>query len=75
MFIQGDDFELIENLPKNGTKNLLTFYDFCEEVSSSKQFVTIATAGRHRGLNSTYIKQNLFHQSKWEEMLSYKIHI
>ena len=43
---------------------MLIFDDSCEENSSSKQFVKIATAGRHRGLNTIYIKHNLFHQSK-----------
>ena len=28
-FIQGVDFELIENLPNNGTKSLLIFDDSC----------------------------------------------
>ena len=63
-FIQGVDFELIENLPNNGTKYLLIFDDSCEEISNSKQFVKFASAGRHRGLNIIYIKHNLFHQSK-----------
>ena len=63
-FIRGVDFDLIENLPKNGTKYLLIFDDSCEEILNSKQFVNIATAWRHRGLNSLYIKHNLFHQSK-----------
>ena len=36
----------------------------CEENSNYKQFVKIATAGRHRGLNTIYFKHNLFHQSK-----------
>ena len=67
-FIQGVDFDLIENLPKNETEYLLIFNDSCIEISNSKQFVKIATAGRHRGLNSIYIKYNLFHQSKLEEM-------
>ena len=38
-FIQGVDFELIENLPNNGTKYLLIFDDSCEEILNSKQFV------------------------------------
>ena len=64
-FVQGVDFELIQNLPNNGTKYLLIFDDSCEEISSSKEFVKIATAGRHKGLISTvYIKHNLFHQSR-----------
>ena len=44
-FIQGDS-DLIENLPINGNKHLLLFDDSCEEISNSKQFVKIATAGR-----------------------------
>ena len=63
-FIQGVDFELIEILPNHGTKYLLIFDDSCEKISNSKQFVKIATAGRHRGLNTIYIKHNLFHQNK-----------
>ena len=63
-FIQGVDFELIENIPNNGTKYLLIFDDSFEEISNSKQFVKVATAGRHRGLNTIYIKHNLIHQSK-----------
>ena len=51
-FIQGVDFELIENLPNNGTEYLLIFDDSCEEISKSKQFIKNATAGRHRGLNT-----------------------
>ena len=49
MFFQRVDFELIENLPNNGTKQLLVFDDSCEEISNSKQFVKVATAGRHMG--------------------------
>ena len=70
--IQGVDFELIENLPNNRTKYLLIFDDSCEEISNSKQFVKVATAGR---LNSIYIKHNLFHQSKWGKDVDIKIHI
>ena len=47
-----------------GKKYLLTFDDSCEEISISKQFVNVATAARHRGLNTIYIKHNLFHQGK-----------
>ena len=43
-FVQGVDFELIQNLPKNGAKYLLIFDDSCEEISSFKEFVKIATA-------------------------------
>ena len=57
-------FELIENLPNNEKIHLLEFNDSCKEISKSKQFVKVATAGRHRGLNTKYIKHNLFHPSK-----------
>ena len=63
MFNQGVDFDLFENFPNYGTKYLLVFNDTCEENSYSKQFVKIATAGRHRGLNIRYIKHKLFHLS------------
>ena len=39
---------------------MLIFDDSCEELSCFKQFVKIATARRHKGLNTKYIK----HQSK-----------
>ena len=64
-FVQGVNFEFIDSLKNNnGTKYLLIFDDSCEEVCNSKAFVDIATAGRHRGLSTIYIKHNLFHQSK-----------
>ena len=62
-FIQGVEFNLIKNLANNGTKYLLIIDDSWE-ISNSKQFVEIAPAGRHRGLNTKLIKHNLFHQSK-----------
>ena len=69
-FIQGVDFEFIQSLPNNGTKYLLIFDDSCEEISSSKEFVKIATAGK--GLSTIYIK-HFFIRVGWEEILSYKI--
>ena len=63
-FVRGVSFEFIDSLKNNGTKYLLIFDDFCEEICNSKAFVDIATAGRHRGLSTIYIKHNLFHQSK-----------
>ena len=62
-------FELIDSLKNNGTKYLLFFDNSCEEICNSKPCVYIATAGRHRGLSTDYIKQNLFHQSKfWQNV-------
>ena len=63
--IHGVDFDMIENLPKIGIDYLLMFDVSCEEISNSKQFVKIATAGRHRELITIYIKYNLFHQNKY----------
>ena len=63
-FVQGVHFEFINSLKKNGTKCLLYFDDSCAEICKSKEFVDIATAGRHREYCTIYIKHNLFHQSK-----------
>ena len=63
-FVQGVNFEFIDSLKNNGTKYLLIFDDSFEEICNSKAFVDIATAGKHRGLSTIYIKHNLFHQSK-----------
>ena len=63
-FVRGVNFEFINSLKNNGTNYLLIFDDSCEEICNSKAFVDIATAGRHRGLRTIYIKHNFFHQSK-----------
>ena len=63
-FVRGVNFQFIDSLKNNGTRSLLIFDNSCEEICNSKAFVDIATAGRHRGLSTIYIKHNLFHQSK-----------
>ena len=63
-FVQGVNFEFIDSLKNNGRKYLSNFDDSFEETCNSKAFVDIATAGRHRGLSTIYIKHNLFHQSE-----------
>ena len=63
-FVQGVNFKFIDSSKNNGTKYLLIFDNSCEEICISKAFVDIATARRHRGLSTVYIKHNLFHQSK-----------
>ena len=63
-FVQGVNFEFIDSLKDNGTKYLLIFDNSCEEICNSKAFGDIATAGRHRGPSTFYIKHNLFHQGK-----------
>ena len=62
-FVRGVNFEFIDSLKNNRTKYLLIFDDSCEVNCNSKAFVDIATAGRHRGLSTIYIKHNSFHQS------------
>ena len=62
--LRGVNFEFIDSLKNNGTKYLVIFDDSCEELCNSKAYVDIATAGRHRGLSTIYIKHNLFHQSR-----------
>ena len=44
---------------------LLIFDDSCEEIYSKKTFVKLATAGRHKIINTIYVKHNLFQQSRW----------
>ena len=63
-FVQGVNFEFIDSLKNNGTKYVLIFDNLCEEICNSKAFLDIATAGRHRGLSTIYIKHNSFLQSK-----------
>ena len=63
-FVPGVNFEFIDSLENNGEKYMLFSENSCEEICNSKAFVDIATAGRHRGLSTIYIKHNLFHQSK-----------
>ena len=63
-FVRGVNFEFIDSIKNNGTKYLLFFDDSCEEICNSTAFLDIATAGRHRGPSTIYIKHNLFHQSK-----------
>ena len=63
-FVRGVNFEFIDSLKNNGTKYLLLFDYSYEEICISKAFDDIATAWRHRGSSTIYIKRNLFHQSK-----------
>ena len=62
-FVREVNFDFIDSLKNNSTKHLLFFDDSCEKVCNSKDFVDLATTGRHRGLSTIYIKHNLFHRS------------
>ena len=61
-------FEFIDTLTGNqggpNTKWLLIFDDSCEEILQSAEFANLATSGRHKGLNTIFIKHNLYQQGK-----------
>ena len=63
-FVSGVILDVIDSWKNNGIKYLLIFDDSCEKFCNSKAFVDIATAGRHRGLSTIYIKHNFFHERK-----------
>ena len=63
-FIQCVQFEFINSMKNNSTEYTLIFDDSCANICNSRDFVNIATAGRHRAFSTLYIKHNLFHQSK-----------
>ena len=44
---------------------LLVFDDSCEEILQSADFANLATSGRHKGLNTIFIKHNLYQQGKY----------
>ena len=48
---------------------LLIVDDSCEEIYNDKEFVKLATAGRHKKINVIYIKHNLYQQSKWSRTI------
>ena len=48
---------------------LLIIDDTCEEIYNDKEFVKLATAGRHKNINVIYIKHNLYQQSKWSRTI------
>ena len=63
-FVRGVKLGFFDSLKNNVTKYLLISDDPCEAICNSKAFVDIATAAKHRGLSTSYIKHNFFHQSK-----------
>ena len=53
-------FEFLRNLENV----LLVFDDSCEDIYNDKEFVRLASSGRHRGIDVRYVKHNLFQQSR-----------
>lgn len=64
-FIQFTTLEAIAGIENA----LLIFDDSCEEIFNDKEFVKIATSGRHRKLGIIYVKHNLSHQSKFSRTI------
>ena len=64
-FVQFSSFDITKDL----NNCLLVFDDSCEEIYKDKEFVKIATSGRHRNLHVIYIKHNLFQQSRWSRTI------
>lgn len=64
-FLQYTSLEVTKSLENC----LLIFDDSCEEIFNDKEFVKLATSGRHRKLHIIYVKHNLFHQSRWSRTI------
>ena len=64
-FFKFDGFDRLRNI-----ENILLVFDYsCEEIYNDKEFVKLATAGRHKGLDVVYIKHNLFQQRRWSRTI------
>ena len=57
------------DITKKLSNCLLVYDDSCDEIFNDKEFVKIATSGRHRKLHVIYVKHNLFQQSKWSRTI------
>ena len=64
-FTKFSSFDLISKLENC----LLVFDDSCEEIFNDKEFSKLTTAGRHKNIGVTYVKHNLFQQSKWSRTI------
>ena len=65
-FVKFDGFDRLRNIENI----LLVFDDSCEEICNDKEFVKLATAGRHKGLDLIYVKHNLFLRSPWSRTIN-----
>ena len=55
-FLKYSGFDITKNL----LHCLITYDDSCEEIFNDKEFVKIATSGRHCKLHVIYVKYNFF---------------
>ena len=53
----------------NSLANCLLIIDDSCEIYNDKEFVKLATAGRHKNFNVIYIKHNLYQQSEWSRTI------
>ena len=75
-FVNGVKLKNWKLIEKQRNKISHIFDDSCEEVCSSKEVVKIATAERHRGLSTAYIKHILFLKSTlWRDIELQTTHI
>ena len=42
-----------------------------KKIYQDKNFAKNAVSGRHRGINSIFVKHNLYHQSKWSRTIDF----
>ena len=42
----------------------------CKEIYNDKEFIKLATAGRHKNFNVFYIKHNFYQRSKWSRTIN-----
>ena len=59
-FVKFDGFDRLRNIENF----LLVFDESCEEIYNDKEFVKLATTGRHKGLNVNYFKHSFFPTKK-----------
>ena len=64
-FMKFDGFESVRKLENV----VLVFDDSCKDIYNDKEFVRLATVGRHRGIDVIYVKHNLFQQSRWSRTI------
>ena len=64
-FIKYSGLEITKHL----SNCLLIYDDSCEEIFNDREFVKIATSGRHRRIHVIYVKHNLYQQSKWSRTI------
>ena len=48
---------------------LLIFGNSCEEIFKDKEFVKLATAGRHKNNSVFYVKQYFYQRSEWSQTI------